>query len=56
MDVNTSELRKDRQDLVALAKPQSGVAALKGQFSGPTREIAGVKDTKASAKDEPEVP
>jgi hypothetical protein len=53
MDINTSELRKDRQDLVALAKPQAGVEALQKQFSGPTQAIAGVKDAEASATDEP---
>jgi hypothetical protein len=52
MDINTSERRKDRQDLVALAKPQAGVEALQKQFAGPTQAIAGVRDTEASAKAE----
>ena len=45
MDMNTSERRKARQDLVALAKPQAGVEALKG-----------VRDTKAVVKDTPAAP
>jgi hypothetical protein len=53
MNVNTSELRKGRQELVALAKPQAGVDALQKRFPGPTQAIAGVRDTAASAKDEP---
>ena len=52
LDINTTELRKDRQELAALAQPQAGVDALKGQFSGPIQAIAGVidKDTPAKAE------
>ncbi len=53
LEMQTSELRKHRQNLVALAKPQAGVDALQAHFPGPTQAIAGVKDTKASANDEP---
>ena len=56
MEIKTSELRKGRQDLVALAKPQAGVEALKEQFSGPTQALAGVRDKEASAKDTPAAP
>jgi len=45
MDMNTSARRKARQDLVALAKPQAGVEALKG-----------VRDTKAVVQDTPAAP
>lgn len=48
MDMNTSEVRQERQDLVALAKPQDGVNALAGQFPGPTQPIAGVTDKNAT--------
>jgi hypothetical protein len=53
LEMKTSERRERRQDLVTLAKPQAGVDALQQQFSGPTQAIAGVKDTKAAAKEEP---
>jgi hypothetical protein len=39
LNIRTSELRKERQDLATFAKPQAGVDALKGQFSGPTRAM-----------------
>jgi len=48
MNINTEERRKTRQDLVPLAKPQSGVDALKRQFEGPTRPIPGVFDQEAA--------
>lgn len=47
LDVNTSEVRQGRQELVSLAKPQDGVDALTGKFPGPTQSIAGVVDKKA---------
>jgi hypothetical protein len=48
LGINTDEVRKDRQDLMALAKPQAGVDALKGKFSGSTPALAGVRDTEAA--------
>lgn len=47
MDTNTGETRANRADLVPLAKPQSGVDALKGRFGRPTTPIPGVVDQKA---------
>jgi hypothetical protein len=43
---NSQQLRKDREDLRALAKPQMGVDALKGKFGRPTQEIPGVTERK----------
>jgi hypothetical protein len=42
--VSTSDKRKARQDLTELAKPQSGVDDMKGQFGRATRPLAGVVD------------
>jgi hypothetical protein len=56
MDMHTSELRKDRQDLATLAQPQAGVDALKKQFPGPTQTIAGVRDKDAPAQEEATTP
>lgn len=42
MGINTGEIRERRQELVGLAKPQEGVDALKGAFSGPVKSIPGV--------------
>ncbi|HJX30172.1 MAG TPA: OBAP family protein [Thermoanaerobaculia bacterium] len=39
--------RRERQDLVPLAKPQQGVDVLKGKFPRPTKEIPGVVDAGA---------
>ncbi|HHX7105968.1 TPA: DUF1264 domain-containing protein, partial [Pseudomonas aeruginosa] len=52
MDINTEERRNARQDLLPLAKPQSGVDALKGQFERPTRSIPGVVDKKTTNQSE----
>ena len=49
MGIDTAEIRRERQDLVELAKPQEGVDALEGQFSGPTQEIDGVVDRAAQS-------
>lgn len=51
MGVDTAQRRRDRQDLVPLARPQHGVDALKGRFPGPTNPIPGVVDA-AAAKGE----
>jgi hypothetical protein len=48
MDISTEDRRQARQDLVPLARPQSGVDALKGAFPGPTRPIPGVVDQDAT--------
>lgn len=48
MEISTDERRRDRQDLVPLARPQSGVDALKGQFPGPTQPIPGVVEKGAA--------
>ncbi|MAM88805.1 MAG: outer membrane or secreted lipoprotein [unclassified Hahellaceae] len=42
MNIDTEARRKAREDLIPLARPQSGVDALKGQFQGPTQPIPGV--------------
>jgi hypothetical protein len=42
MGIATSEVRKERQELVQLAKPQAGVDALKGKFAGPMQPMPGV--------------
>lgn len=48
MGISTSEKRRQRAELKALAKPQSGVDALKGKFPRPTRDLPGVVDKKAA--------
>jgi len=40
--INSVDRRKQRADLQALAKPQSGVDDLKGKFARPTKDIPGV--------------
>lgn len=40
--INSVDRRKQRADLQALAKPQSGVDDLKGKFTRPTKDIPGV--------------
>ena len=47
LNVNTQEIRKSREDLRALAKPQSGVDTLNGKFTRPTTPIPGVTDSSA---------
>jgi hypothetical protein len=49
MDVDTAQKRKDRDDLKALAKPQTGVDELKGKFGRQTTDIPGVIDKKTAA-------
>lgn len=48
MDIDTAEKRRERADLRSLAKPQSGVDALKAAFPD-ARPIPGVVDRDASA-------
>ena len=44
MGIDSAAKRRERQDLVPLARPQQGVDTLKGKFPRPTQEIPGVKD------------
>jgi len=48
--ISTGERRKDRADLKPLARPQSGVDALKGQFPRPTQDIPGVVDSQPAKR------
>lgn len=50
MGTSTSESRSNRTDLIPLAKPQSGVDALKGRFGRPTTPIPGVVDREAGTE------
>lgn len=43
MKINTPDVRRNRQDLTPLARPQSGVDMLKGKFDRPTQSIDGVQ-------------
>lgn len=56
MRLSTPEARKDRADLVPLAKPQSGVDALKGGFKRPTRDLPGVTDKRSALSSPPVKP
>jgi hypothetical protein len=49
LGVSTADKRRNRQDLRALARPQSGVDALKGKFGRPSQDIPGVVEQKAGA-------
>jgi hypothetical protein len=53
MGIDTREKRRERQNLVSMGNPQSGVDVLKGEFSGPTKPIPGVeaKDLQPQAED-----
>jgi hypothetical protein len=44
MDLDTSRARQERTDLAALARPQGGVDAMRGQFPNAKPAIAGVSD------------
>lgn len=46
MHLDTGKERNDRQDMVPLAHPQSGVDDLRGKFPGPTHSIPGVVDAR----------
>ncbi|WP_084267403.1 OBAP family protein [Azohydromonas lata] len=48
MGVDSSAKRAERSDLTGLARPQSGVDALKGRFGRPTADIPGVTDAAAA--------
>lgn len=53
MGIDSKEKRQERQDLVSMGNPQSGVDALNGEFPRPTKSIPGVeaKDAQAPADD-----
>jgi len=44
MAINSQKKRKQRAELTELAKPQTGVDALRDRFPRPTRRIPGVRD------------
>ena len=46
LKINSAEKRKQRADLESLAKPRTGVDALKGKFARPTQDIPGVVEQK----------
>lgn len=56
MSIDTQERSRDRQDLVPLAQPQSGVDALKNKFGRPTQPIPGVVDRGAIPANAPRAP
>lgn len=49
LGIDTSEIRRERAELLPLAKPQEGVDVLKGKFGRPTQDIPGVVDKAAAA-------
>jgi hypothetical protein len=51
MGIDLAEVRRERQDLIGLAKPQEGVDELNGKFPRPTQAIPGVVDAR-SAQDQ----
>jgi hypothetical protein len=48
LGIDSADKRRERQELVKLAKPQAGVDALKGRFRGATEDIPGVVDKSAA--------
>lgn len=50
MEIDPAEKRRERQDLVQLARPQEGVDVLSGSFSQPTEPIPGVLDRGATGQ------
>lgn len=53
LGIDSTEVRRGRAELQALAKPQEGVDALKGRFGRPTKDIAGVVDKAAAGTSPP---
>ncbi|GHE35089.1 OBAP family protein [Vulcaniibacterium thermophilum] len=49
--IDSREIARSRQDLVPLARPQSGVDALHGRFPSPTAPIRGVVEAAAAGHD-----
>lgn len=50
LGVNTAQKRREREDLVPLARPQSGVDMLKGRFGEGTTDIPGAVEEGAAAR------
>ena len=50
MNIDSKELGRSRQSLLPLAKPQEGVDALNGKFSGAVQPIPGVRDKNSASK------
>lgn len=50
MDINTEEIREERQDFVPLTNPQRGVDFLQGEFPRPTESIPGVINKNSEAQ------
>ena len=50
MDIDTARIREDRAELSELARPQSGVDVLDGQFKRPTQPIPGIVDMRAAPR------
>ena len=48
LGIDTADLRRNRTELQAIARPQQGVDALKGKFGRPTTDIPGVVDKTAA--------
>jgi hypothetical protein len=44
MNIDSQKIRKQRRELLKLAKPQVGVDAIKGEFHGPSEPLDGVKE------------
>lgn len=51
MDMNTEEIRRERQDLIDLANPQNGVNAIRHKFDGTLQSIPGVEDKDTAGED-----
>lgn len=51
MDIETEDIRRERQDLIPLANPQRGVDAIRDAFEGPTQSVPGVVDINAESQD-----
>ncbi|MCW5980503.1 MAG: OBAP family protein [Bryobacteraceae bacterium] len=50
MSIDSKEIRRERQNLVKLARPQAGVDALQGKFPRPGTPIPGVVDKGAASR------
>lgn len=50
MNIKTGDERNQRAELSALSKPQAGVDALNGKFSGPVTSLPGVADKTVQSK------
>lgn len=50
MEIDSQKTRHERAEFTDLARPQSGVDALNGQFSRPTQAVQGVEDKDAAGR------